>query len=120
MAMTVSELEATYQQLHEQMLRGELAEEEFKSEVEQLRFKDDLGTQWKIGWYTGKWYRYDDGQWIQDKPPTQQAPVVPPAAAGAPPPATPATSPSSSSAASTRSEPDRGQGEEMWEGCWQS
>jgi hypothetical protein len=85
--MTVSEFETTYRQLHEQMLRGELAEEDFKSEVEQLRFKDDLGTQWKIGWYTGKWYRYEEGQWVQDKPPAQQAPAPPVSAAGAPPPA---------------------------------
>ena len=90
--MTVSELEATYRQLHEQMLRGELAEQDFKAEVEQLRFTDDLGTQWKIGWYTGKWYRYDDGQWVQDKPLAQQEPTAPVKAApvtgvGTPPPA---------------------------------
>ena len=33
---------------------GELDEEEFKTQAEQLRFEDAQGRQWKIGWYTGK------------------------------------------------------------------
>jgi hypothetical protein len=85
--MTVSELEETYQQLHEQLLRGELNEEEFKAEVDQLRYKDDQGTQWKIGWYTGKWYRYEEGQWVQDSPPGEQGLAAPPPVAAVPPPA---------------------------------
>ena len=71
--MTVSELEETYQQLRDRMLRGELDEEEFKAEVEHLRLEDDLGNQWKIGWYTGKWYRFDQGQWVQGQPQEPQA-----------------------------------------------
>jgi TolB protein len=78
--MTISELEETYQQLHEQLLRGELDEEEFNTEVDQLRYEDDLSRQWKIGWYTGKWYRYDQGQWVLGKPIERQEPVKPPAA----------------------------------------
>jgi Tol biopolymer transport system component len=65
-------MEETYEQLHEQMLRGELAEDEFKAEIEQLRFEDDQDRQWKIGWYTGKWYRYDQGQWVQGRPVERQ------------------------------------------------
>ncbi|HSR32830.1 MAG TPA: hypothetical protein VLY63_19885, partial [Anaerolineae bacterium] len=85
--MAVGELEQNYQQLHEKLLRGEMTEDEFKAEVDQLRFSDDLGNQWKLGWYTGKWYRYDDGQWIQDQPLDKQAPAKPaPAASEAPPP----------------------------------
>ena len=84
--MTVSELEETYQQLHEQLLRGELDEEEFKAQVDQLRLKDDQGTEWKIGWYTGKWYRYDEGQWVQDGPPDEQGSAAPPPVVGAVPP----------------------------------
>ncbi len=75
--MTISELEKAYQQLRDQLLRGELDEAEFKAEVEQLRFEDDAGNQWKIGWYTGKWYRYDEGQWVQGKPSDRLAPVAP-------------------------------------------
>jgi TolB protein len=70
--MTIGELEETYQQLQEQLLRGELDEEEFKTRTEQLRFEDDQGRQWKIGWYTGKWYRYEQGQWLQDTPQERQ------------------------------------------------
>ena len=66
--MTIKELEEAYQQLHERMLRGELDEASFKAEVERLRFEDEQGQQWKLGWYTGKWYRYDEGQWVQDQP----------------------------------------------------
>ncbi len=66
--MTVKELEEAYQQLHQQLLRGELEEDEFKSQVERLRFEDALGRQWKIGWYTGQWYRYDEGLWVLDEP----------------------------------------------------
>lgn len=84
-AMTISEMEEAYQQLHGQLLRGELDEEEFKAEVEKLRFEDELGHQWKIGWYTGKWYRYDQGQWVQGTPVDRQTPVTPPPAAGGPP-----------------------------------
>lgn len=85
--MSNSELEKTYQELHEQLLRGELDEDEFKAKVEQLRFKDNRGDEWKIGWYTGKWYRYDEGQWVQGTPDDQPAPGTTPPEASAPPPA---------------------------------
>ena len=84
--MTANELELAYQQLHEQLLRGELSEDEFKAEVDQLRFTDDLDNQWKIGWYTGKWYRYEDGQWVQDKPPDKEEAAAPTPVAGVVPP----------------------------------
>ncbi len=66
--MTISELEEAYEQAHVRLLRGELDDEEFKADVEALRYEDDLGRQWKIGWYTGKWYKHDQGRWIQDVP----------------------------------------------------
>lgn len=72
--MTIKELEEAYQHLHEQMLRGELDEASFKAEVERLRFEDEQGHQWKLGWYTGKWYRYEQGQWVQDQPLRQPLP----------------------------------------------
>ena len=85
--MNISELEKTYQELHEKLLRGELDEDEFKTQVEQLRFKDDRGDEWKIGWYTGKWYRYDEGQWAQGTPEDQPAPGTTPPEPSTPPPA---------------------------------
>lgn len=74
--MSISEMEERYQKLHEQLLRGELDEDEFKAQVEQLRFTDDHGDEWKIGWYTGKWYRYDEGQWVQGTPDVQPVPRI--------------------------------------------
>jgi Tol biopolymer transport system component len=65
---TIGELEETYRQLRDQLLRGELDEEDFKAQAELLSFKDELGRQWKIGWYTGKWYRREQDQWLEDTP----------------------------------------------------
>lgn len=78
--MTISELEEAYEQARERLLRGELDDEEFKADVEKLRYEDELGRQWKIGWYTGKWYRHDHGQWIQDRPVERRAGAEPPVA----------------------------------------
>lgn len=81
---TIKELETGFEQLHERLLRGELEEDDFKAGVEQLRFKDDLGRQWRIGWYTGKWYRHDQGQWVQGTPLERQAVDESPAAPSSP------------------------------------
>ena len=79
--MTVSDLEKAYQRLRDQLLHGELDEERFRAAVEQLYFEDEAGNRWKIGWYTGKWYRYDQGQWIQNTPRESTAPSDRPVAA---------------------------------------
>lgn len=76
--MTVREFEDAYQQLHEQLLRGELGEAEFKVEVEKLQFVDSRGAPWKIGWYTGHWYRYDQGRWVQGDPQDRQVSIAGP------------------------------------------
>lgn len=85
--MKYKELEENYKHLQEQLLRGELDEEEFKTEVEQLRFEDTQGRQWKIGWYTGEWYRYEQGQWIKDTPSDQAVAGIPTPTGDKPPPA---------------------------------
>jgi hypothetical protein len=51
---TIRELEETFQRLHERLLRGEMSEGEFQAEVQQLRFRDDQGHPWRLGWYTGR------------------------------------------------------------------
>ena len=83
--MTVSELEEAYQRLRDQLLLGELDEADFRTAVERLRFQDELGNRWKIGWYTGKWYRYDHAQWIQGTPVESTIPSNRPGAAQVPP-----------------------------------
>lgn len=66
--MTVGELEETYQRLRDQLLSGDLSEEGFRATVDLLQFEDELGNRWRIGWHTGKWYRFNQGQWIQGIP----------------------------------------------------
>ncbi|MFN2290546.1 MAG: hypothetical protein ACK2UC_05070 [Anaerolineae bacterium] len=66
--MSIAELEREYKQSRERLLRGEIDEDVFKATVEKLRFEDSLDRQWKLGWYTGRWYRYEEGEWIQDEP----------------------------------------------------
>jgi hypothetical protein len=73
--MTLSELEQEYKQSRELLLRGEIDEDAFKATVERLRFEDNLGRQWKLGWYTGRWYRYEQGEWIHDEPEKRRAPL---------------------------------------------
>ena len=81
--MTVSDLEKAYQRLRDQLLNGELDEKEFRAAVEQLHFQDELGNRWKLGWYTGKWYRYDQAQWVQDTPVMDPVPADRPVTAQA-------------------------------------
>lgn len=66
--MNIEELEQTYQEFLAKSLKGEIDEQEFKASVERLRFEDEQGQQWKLGWYTGKWYRYEQGRWIHGEP----------------------------------------------------
>jgi hypothetical protein len=77
---TIRELEDAFEQLRDRLFRGELTEEELQSSVQQLRFEDDLGDQWQLGWYTGKWYRNDQGWWSPDTPPEPAATTASPAA----------------------------------------
>jgi TolB protein len=66
---TIRELEDAFEQLRERLLRGDLTEGEFQASVQQLHFEDDQGHQWQLGWYTGKWYRCDQGWWSPATPP---------------------------------------------------
>ena len=71
--MAIAELEQEYRQSRELLLRGEIDEDAFKATVERLRFTDHLDRQWKLGWYTGTWYRYEQGEWIHDEPEARRA-----------------------------------------------
>jgi hypothetical protein len=66
--MTIRDLESRYEELHTQLLRGELEEEEFRRQAQQLQYVDELGRRWRIGWYTGKWYREEQGEWTPGHP----------------------------------------------------
>ncbi|MBN1659958.1 MAG: PD40 domain-containing protein [Anaerolineae bacterium] len=79
--MTIRDLESKYEELHTQLLRGDLEEEDFRREVQQIQYVDELGRRWRIGWYTGKWYREEQGEWTPGHP--READLAP-AAQGAP------------------------------------
>ncbi len=70
---TIKQLETTFEQLYDRLLRGQLADDEFRAEVDRLRVKDDEGHLWRMGRYTGQWYRYDEGQWVRGMPPERLA-----------------------------------------------
>jgi LysM repeat protein len=66
--MDFQDLQRRYDELREQFGAGEISEEEFKSELEELQLKDEQGVFWTIGAQTGKWYRYDGRDWVQETP----------------------------------------------------
>lgn len=84
--MSVADMERRFFELKGKLDVGAIGEDEFKSEVERLRFQDTQNHWWMIGAQSGKWYMYDGVRWIPGQPP-QEAP------APAPPPAPPPVSP---------------------------
>ena len=81
-----------YTQLKEQYGQGQINVDEFERRVNDLVVTDSAGDQWQIGVSSGKWYRYDGQNWVEDVPreilsdgqsyPAQPAfvpaPVIPP------------------------------------------
>jgi len=45
---------------------------EFKENLKELRFKDDLGKYWTIGVQSGDWYYFDGESWIKSQPPSHK------------------------------------------------
>jgi tetratricopeptide (TPR) repeat protein len=76
--MIVEELERKFFELKGKLDVGVVTEEQFKSEVEKLRFQDNQNRWWMLGAQSGKWYSYDGTRWIPGQPPRD---VVPPASA---------------------------------------
>lgn len=66
--MNFQELFDRYKQLREDFDAGRIDEEEFQDEIEGLQLKDEQGWYWTIGAQTGKWYRFDGNDWIQETP----------------------------------------------------
>ncbi len=67
--METVEMEQRFRQLRKALTEGAINDEEFKAEVERLRFVDEQGREWMIGAYSGKWYYLDqDGEWVQGAP----------------------------------------------------
>ncbi len=65
------EAEATFSQLREKFKEKKISQQEFADSLKQLRIKDDEGRFWVIGAQSGKWYAFENGEWIEAKPPSQ-------------------------------------------------
>ncbi|MGE5139449.1 MAG: tetratricopeptide repeat protein, partial [Rudaea sp.] len=74
--MTLGSMESRFYELKGKLAVGLITEEEFKREMEKLRFQDRRGRWWMIGAQSGKWYSYDGTRWLPGQPPEpDEAPV---------------------------------------------
>jgi len=71
MADQFREAEATFTLLREKFKDKKISPQEFADSLKQLRIKDDEGRFWVIGAQSGKWYAFENGEWIEAKPPSQ-------------------------------------------------
>lgn len=91
--MTLAQMQARFFEIKGKLAVGQIQEEEFKRELEKLRFQDSQGRWWMIGAQSGRWYYYDGARWLLGDPPEPPPPalgagepmvVLPPAAPSRP------------------------------------
>ena len=83
--MIVEDMERHFFELKGRLDVGVVTEEQFKAEVQKLRFQDKQGRWWMLGAQSGKWYAYDGARWIPGQPPTDvPSPTAPPCPPDAP------------------------------------
>ncbi|MGB8648850.1 MAG: tetratricopeptide repeat protein, partial [Anaerolineae bacterium] len=70
--MTLAQMESRFFELKGKLAVGQLAEDEFKREMEKLRFQDQQGRWWMIGAQSGRWYYYDGARWLLGQPPAEE------------------------------------------------
>ena len=70
MADQFRDAEATFAQLRERFEAQRITSQEFADSLRQLRIKDDEGRFWVIGAESGKWYAYENGEWVERRPPS--------------------------------------------------
>jgi hypothetical protein len=73
--MKTEEIRKLFNELKRSFEVGTIDEEEFQAETKDLFFQDSEGNYWTIGAKTEKWYRHEDGDWVQDSPPPTLEPV---------------------------------------------
>lgn len=66
--MTLSQMESRFFELKGKLAVGQITEDEFKREMETLRFQDRHGNWWMIGAQSGRWYYYDGSRWLLGQP----------------------------------------------------
>ena len=67
--MHFAEAEGKYRELEGKLLNGELEEQEFIAQVNQLQVTDAEGRQWMLSARTGRWLLHDGQQWAYADPP---------------------------------------------------
>lgn len=86
--MTLAQMQARFFELKGKLAIGQITEEDFKRELEKLRFQDTHGRWWMIGAQSGRWYYYDGTRWLLGDPP-EPSTTVPPSSTIVQPPAQP-------------------------------
>lgn len=74
--MTLAQMQARFFELKGKLAVGQIQEEEFKRELERLRFQDAHGRWWMIGAQSGRWYYYDGARWLLGDPPEPPPPAI--------------------------------------------
>lgn len=72
--MTLAQMQARFFELKGKLAVGQISDQEFKHELEKLRFQDPHGRWWMIGAQSGRWYYYDGARWLLGDPPDPNAP----------------------------------------------
>lgn len=67
--MDFSSVETRFQELKGQFEAGDLTEEEFKSQLQDLMIQDEEGRWWMIGYESSQWHYHDGEKWVQSEPP---------------------------------------------------
>jgi tetratricopeptide (TPR) repeat protein len=74
--MTLAQMQARFFELKGKLAVGQIQEEEFKRELEKLRFQDSQGRWWMLGAQSGRWYYYDGARWLLGDPPEPPPPAL--------------------------------------------
>ncbi len=74
--MTLAQMQARFFELKGKLAVGQIQEEEFKQDLERLRFQDGHGRWWMIGAQSGRWYYYDGARWLLGEPPEPPPPAL--------------------------------------------
>jgi LysM repeat protein len=72
--MRFAEAEQRYRELEGQLIRGELKEDEYVTQVGHLRVVDSEGRRWMLSSRTGRWLVHDGQQWVFADPPPDKEP----------------------------------------------
>ncbi len=73
--MTLAQMESRFFELKGKLTVGQIADDDFKREMEKLRFQDPQGRWWMLGAQSGRWYFYDGARWQLGQPAEPSAPV---------------------------------------------